>query len=109
MALKRKVPPKPPAAAEVTISDDVVRMMLHDTRFISNFPCVKQAKNQATKKKCNCGGSRTKLGHVNIGKLRRNLANMSASKKLILKQLLNAKTVLLKFPKQTGGTAVKRF
>jgi len=109
MVEKRKVPRQPAKNEQVVITDDLIRMMLHDTRFLSQFACMKQAKLQATKKKCNCGGSRMKLNKVNLGKLRRHIANMPAGKKLKLKQLLNAKTVQVKFTKVAGGVAVKRF
>ncbi len=103
---QQKVP-----VGEVEISDNTVRMMLHDPRFLSSFPFLQQAKKKAmTRKGCGCSsGARMKMTGPNLAVLRRKLANMPAAKKLKLKKLLGAKRITIRYLKSVGGAAVKRF
>jgi len=111
---KRKVVRRPAQkvpVGEVEINDNTIRMMLHDSRFLNNFPFLRHAKQQAaTRRKCGgCGGARMKVTGPNIATIRRNLANMPAVKKLKLKALLGAKQVKIRYMKPVGGAIVKRF
>ena len=108
--LKKKVH-RPKKTDTVEIDDTAVQMMLEDSRYLNAFPFLKQAKQQSAKKRScgGCGGSRGRVTAPNLAVLRRKLANMPAVKKVKLKQLLGAQKVAVKYPKQAGGTAVKRF
>lgn len=103
-------PPAPGKTQAVEITDDTIRLMLHDTRFLNSFPFLKRAKDQQTKhNNCGCGSARQKTSAPNMAALRRNIANMPAVKKVRLKQLLQASQVTVKYPKSEGGTVVKKF
>lgn len=107
----RKVPIQRAVNGEIKITDEVVRMMLHDTRFLNQFPFLKQVQAQTTSRKgCgSCGTPRARMTGPNLAKLRQQLANMPAARKIKLKQLLNVKQVTIRYPGSGGVPVLKRF
>ena len=97
---------------QLQIDDETLRQMMQDPNVTSRFPFLATTLARANAQKAGCSGctaKRRRPAVVDYGVVRRQLAEMPLQQKAKLKQVLNAKQVVIRYNRPNGQVVKLKF